>query len=40
MPVDVFETSKSGSHQSIEVALDCFVVSRSTVVGIKVLSRG
>jgi len=40
IPIDVFETSKSGSHQSIEVALDCFVVSRSTVDVVKVLSRG
>ena len=35
--IDMFETAKSGSHQSIEVALDCFVVFRSTVDGIKVL---
>lgn len=40
IPIDMFEMSKSGSHQSIEVALDCFVVSRSTEHGIKVLSRG
>jgi len=39
IPIDMFETSKSGSHQSIEVALDCFVVSRSTEDGIKVLPR-
>ena len=37
--IDMFETAKSGSHQSIEVALDCFVVFRSTVDGIKVLWR-
>ena len=34
------EMSKCGPHQSIEVALDCFVVSRSIEDGIKVLSRG
>lgn len=36
-PIDMFETGKSGSHQSIEVARDCLVVFRSTVDGIKVL---
>ena len=35
--IDMFRTSKSGSRQAIEVALDCFVVSRSTEDGIKVL---
>jgi len=30
-PIDMFETSESGSHHSIEVAQDCFVVFRSTV---------
>lgn len=37
--IKMFETSKSGSHQSIEVALDYFMVFRSTVDGIKVLWR-